>query len=142
MKEELVGMSDINENWVGSVTLHSNTGAKMIIQPLGMTMGSWSSAVREAVNRNDVYINFTTGDGVISTVNLSHWDRFEVNSHRVRSKQTFVLELTDLPTTSKHNKYVEAFYDIMGDRWIGAEELKSWQLVWELVKKERENEQV
>ena len=140
MKEELAGMSNINEDWVGSVTLHSNTGAKMIIRPLVMTMGSWSSAVREAANRDDVYINSATEDGVISTVNLSRWDRFEVNSHRVRNKQTFGLELTDLPTASKHNKYVEAFYDIMGDRWIGAEELKSWQLVWELVKKEKDNE--
>ena len=140
MKEELVGMGDTNEDWVGSVTLHSNTGAKMVIRPLGMTMGSWSFAVREAANRNDVYINSTTEDGVISRINLSRWDRFEVNSRRVRNKQSFVLELSDLPTTDKPNKYVEAFYDIMGDRWIGSEELKSWQLVWELVKKEKENE--
>lgn len=140
MQEELVEMKDTNEDWVGSVTLYSNTGAKMVIRPLGMTMGDWKSAVREAANRDDVYINSATEDGTISTVNLSLWDRFEVNSRRVRNKQTFVLELTDLPTTDKPNKYVEAFYNIMGDRWIGAEELKSWQLVWELVKKEKENE--
>lgn len=140
MQEELVEMNETNEDLVGSITLHSNTGAKMVVQPLGMTMGNWNSVMQEVTNRNEVYLNFTTVDGIVSAVNLSSYDGFEATPRKVLNKKNFELELTDLPTAGRLNKYVEAFYDMMGDRWISEKELKSWQLVWELVKKEKENE--
>lgn len=50
------------------------------------------------------------------------------------------IELTMDGVPKERSEYERALFDLMGDRWIDDEELKNWQILWELAKKEKDNE--